>query len=136
MNINSVVTESKGAGVVATPSPAVSQGQGGVGLVKPVVSTTDSANGGMGKESLDARQRSQEIVAREDANRYAEEIQGRLDKMGSNLQFSVDEKTESVVFKFTSKTDGEVIRQIPSEKILELRSKLDDLLGLIFDKRV
>ncbi|MDH3393285.1 MAG: flagellar protein FlaG, partial [Desulfobulbaceae bacterium] len=79
---------------------------------------------------------SQEIVAREDANRYAEEIQGRLDKMGSNLQFSVDEKTESVVFKFTSKTDGEVIRQIPSEKILELRSKLDDLLGLIFDKRV
>ncbi len=135
MDINSVATESKSAGSVVVPSPA-GQVTGAVEQVKPVSSVANTDNGSMEDKSLQARQQGKEIINLEDAARYAEEIQGRLDKMGSNLQFSVDEKTESVVFKFTSKTDGEVIRQIPSEQILELRGKLDDLLGLIFDRRV
>lgn len=135
MDINSVASESKGAGVLVVPSPGGQRSDAAV-QVKPVVQVADTANGAMEKKSLQARQQSREVVSREEAARYAEEIQTRLDKMGSNLQFSVDEKTESVVFKFTSKEDGEVIRQIPSEDILNLRSKLDELLGLIFDKRV
>lgn len=136
MNINSVATENKGAGVLVVSPPAAGQGDAAVSQVKYVVSVSDSGNQSMDENSLRTRQQSREVVNREEASRYAEEIQARLDKMGSNLQFSVDEKTESVVFQFTSKEDGEVIRQIPSEKILELRGKLDDLLGLIFDKRV
>jgi len=135
MDINNVATESKSASVLVVPTPGGQRSDSAV-QVKPVVSVADTANGAMGKKSLQSRQQSREVVNRDEAARYAEEIQTRLDKMGSNLQFSVDDKTESVVFKFTSKEDGEVIRQIPSEEILNLRSKLDELLGLIFDKRV
>jgi len=130
---NSVVRENQGAGVLAVPSPV---GDRSAEQVKPVSSVKDTSNGAMDEKSLQARQQSKDVVNREDASRYAEEIQARLDKMGSNLQFSVDDKTDSIVFKLTSKENGEVIRQIPSEDILELRRKFDDLLGLIFDKRV
>lgn len=134
MDINNVVMENK-AGVPVVPA-SVGQGVVHAELVKPVSSVDYSANGSMDEQSLESRQQGRGIVSREEAAKYAEEIQGRLDKMGSNLLFSVDEETESIVYQFTSKENGEVLRQFPSDEILELRRKLDDLLGIIFDKLV
>ena len=135
MDINSVVMENKGAAVPEAPTP-VGQERGLAEQVKPVAPVAETANDAMEENSLQAREQGREVVKREEASRYAKEIQERLDRMGSNLHFSVDEKTESFVYKFTSKEDGEVIRQIPSEDILALRSKFDELLGLIFDELV
>ena len=89
----------------------------------------------------------QQLQARDEAQRRqgqtgngleqaAEEIQQRLDKMGTQLQFSVDDKTESIVIQITDRKSGEVVRQIPAEEMLELKSKLEKLLGLLIDKKV
>ena len=47
----------------------------------------------------------------------------------------VDAETESIVARITEKKTGEVVRQIPSEDLLELKSKLEDLVGMLFDQK-
>lgn len=49
----------------------------------------------------------------------------------SNLQFTVDETTGIDVVKFIDVKTKEVIRQIPSEEMLALARRLDELKGLL-----
>lgn len=49
----------------------------------------------------------------------------------SNLQFTVDEATGIDVVKFIDIKTKEVIRQIPSEEMLALARRLDEIKGLL-----
>lgn len=49
----------------------------------------------------------------------------------SNLQFSVDEETGIDVVKFIDTQTKEVIRQIPSEEMLSIAHRLDELTGML-----
>ena len=59
------------------------------------------------------------------------------------LSFSVDEGSNKQVVKVTDAVTGEVIRQIPSEEVLKLSERLQDLqldfgtaIGMLFNKQV
>jgi flagellar protein FlaG len=60
------------------------------------------------------------------------------------FKFHIDEQTKSSVVVVTDKATNEVIRQIPSEEVLELASKIDALqeqifgqpLGVLFDQKI
>ena len=59
------------------------------------------------------------------------------------LAFSVDEGSNRQVVKVTDSESGKVIRQIPSEEVLNLSERLQDLqtdvgkaVGLLFNKQV
>ncbi|MEP0356986.1 flagellar protein FlaG [Paraglaciecola sp.] len=59
------------------------------------------------------------------------------------LTFSIDEDSHKQVVKVTDSESGDVIRQIPSEEVLELSERLEDLqtevgtaVGLLFNKEV
>ena len=59
------------------------------------------------------------------------------------LNFSVDEGSNKQVVKVTDAESGKIIRQIPSEEILKLSERLQDLqtevgtaVGLLFNKQV
>ena len=59
------------------------------------------------------------------------------------LNFSVDEGTNKQVVKVTDAESGQIIRQIPSEEVLKLSERLQDLqtelgtvVGLLFNKQV
>jgi flagellar protein FlaG len=59
------------------------------------------------------------------------------------LNFSVDEGSNKLVVKVTDVESGEVIRQIPSEEVLKLSERLQELqtevgtaVGLLFNKHV
>ncbi len=69
-------------------------------------------------------------------NRLAKEIQDRLDAIGGNLQLGLgtDKESSSIVARITEKKTGQVVRQIPSEELLELEQKLKDLTGMLFDE--
>jgi len=65
-----------------------------------------------------------------------DEVNAFMTNMQHNLSFSVDEDSgEPIVFIKDSDTD-EVIRQIPSEELVVLRKKLDDVTGILFDTKV
>ncbi len=52
------------------------------------------------------------------------------------LRFSVHEPTGRTVVKVIDKESQELVREFPSEEILNVAAKLDEMLGIIFDKTV
>jgi len=64
------------------------------------------------------------------------EVNSFLKDMNRNLSFSVDEQLgQSVIIVKDSESD-EVIKQIPSEELVILRKKMDDVVGILFDTKV
>jgi flagellar protein FlaG len=52
------------------------------------------------------------------------------------LQFSVHEDTGQTVVRVVDKDSGKLIRQIPPQELLDLAVKLEDMMGILFDKQV
>jgi len=84
-----------------------------------------------GKGERAARQR----LDREQVAKMVEEAQQRLESLGSSLKLAIqqDTKADAIVVQVSERETGEVIRQIPPEDLLELKKKLEDLVGLLFD---
>ncbi|OPL15671.1 MAG: hypothetical protein AVO38_09840 [delta proteobacterium ML8_D] len=53
-----------------------------------------------------------------------------------NLQFSMHEETGRTMVNVTEQETGKLIRQIPPEQILDLAAKIDEMIGILFDKKV
>ena len=51
------------------------------------------------------------------------------------LEFSIHEKTKEIMVKVLNRETGEVIREIPPEKILDFLAKLWEMAGLFIDER-
>ena len=71
------------------------------------------------------------------------EVEQFLQSQNRNLAFSVDENTERSVVTVTDSGSGDVIRQIPSEEVLRLAERLDELrtdvgssVGILFNNQV
>lgn len=73
---------------------------------------------------------SDEVLAKavESANRA-------IGNMHAEVKFSIHEGTGEVCVKIIDKRNNEVIREIPSEKILDLVAKLWELAGIFVDER-
>lgn len=54
---------------------------------------------------------------------------------GQNLQFSVDGDSGQTVIKVVDSITKEVVRQIPSEEVLELAKELDKMQGLLLNQQ-
>lgn len=52
------------------------------------------------------------------------------------LQVSVHKPTNSIMVKVLNKDTGELIREVPPEKTLDLVAKMMEIAGIIVDKRV
>ncbi len=54
---------------------------------------------------------------------------------GRSLDFSVDDETKLSYVTVRDLKTGEVIRQIPSQEMRSLKKRIDDMIGLLFDKK-
>ena len=52
------------------------------------------------------------------------------------LRFSIHKPTGRTVVRVINKDNDETIREIPPEKILDLAAKIDEMMGIMFDKTV
>jgi flagellar protein FlaG len=81
-------------------------------------------------------------------NSFAEEIndiekvQEATDKVNEIIlhndarhEFQVHEGTGRIMVKLVDKESGEVIKEIPSEKMLDVAAKIWDLVGLVVDEK-
>ena len=64
------------------------------------------------------------------------EINNELEKLQSELGFSVDKVANDVVITVKRKESGEIVRQIPSETVLKLAHNLEKLKGVLLDKKL
>ncbi len=66
-----------------------------------------------------------------------EQIQQVSDQvMGHTLKFNVNSDSGKVVVKVINPTNGEIIREIPTEEIQKLQAHLKVQQGLLFDKTI
>ncbi|ETT65509.1 flagellar biosynthesis protein FlaG [Paenibacillus odorifer] len=54
----------------------------------------------------------------------------------TSLEISIHERTHSVMVKVMNKETGELIREIPPEKTLDLVAKMMEIAGILIDQRV
>ena len=65
-----------------------------------------------------------------------EEVNAFMQSMHRNLSFRVDEDLGEPIISVMDIETDEVIRQIPSEELLVIRKKMDDVNGTLFDDEV
>ncbi len=54
--------------------------------------------------------------------------------LNRGLDYWVDESTDKIIMQVVNRHTREVIRQIPAEEIVEISRRLQQVVGLIFDK--
>ncbi len=59
----------------------------------------------------------------------------KLEGISTEFQFSVHESTKQIMVKVLNKETGELIREIPSEKVLDMVSKMWEMSGIFVDER-
>lgn len=64
-----------------------------------------------------------------------EKVNKTIRALSQDLQFTVDEQTGIDLVKVVDKETKEVIRQIPSEEMVAIAKRLDELRGLIIRQK-
>ena len=72
---------------------------------------------------------------REVVEKAAREIQEFVQKMGRNLNFSIDETTGYHVVRVVNPDTGELIRQLPSEELLKIARDFERLNNVLVSQR-
>ncbi|SUC64523.1 flagellin FlaG [Pseudomonas aeruginosa] len=73
--------------------------------------------------------------SRDDLGLAVSDIQSFVQSVKRNLNFSIDDSSGQVVVKVIDGDSGEVVRQIPSEEVLKLAARLDDVRSVLFETR-
>jgi len=93
------------------------------------------------KNSASTDRTTQEKVATEQLptermEELAEKLQEFVGSLNKGLEFSVHEESGRDVIKVIDRSTKEVVRQYPSEEVLELVSKLSDAAGNFINSKV
>jgi flagellar protein FlaG len=104
-----------------TPAPTVADSE----IVAKVASTVIKPSG-----VNEAAQPTREVV-----EKAAREIQAFVQKMGRNLNFSIDETTGYHVVRVVNPDTGELVRQLPSEELLKIARDFERLNNVLVSQR-
>ncbi|WP_241729903.1 flagellar protein FlaG [Pseudomonas sp. SST3] len=64
-----------------------------------------------------------------------EKFRSQMQRIQRDLSFSVDDSTGDVVVRVIDGESGRIVRQIPSEEILRLTERLDEMRSLLFEAK-
>jgi flagellar protein FlaG len=105
----------------SAPLPAAPQGAPAAAAKAPAVVP----------EPVQQRQPSQEQV-----QRAVESMKQMIETTKPNsLQFSIDNDTGKTIVRVSDAQTGEMIRQIPSEELLEIARSLDKMQGMLLHQK-
>jgi flagellar protein FlaG len=62
------------------------------------------------------------------------ELNAMMERIQTNLSFSIDDTSKKVVIKVIDSRTQEVIRQIPPEETLRIASHISKLMGIFIDE--
>lgn len=71
----------------------------------------------------------------EQVQKAVENLRQAVQSSSANLQFSVDGDTGKTIIRVVDGDTKEVIRQLPSEEVLQLAKSLDKLSGLLLKQK-
>ncbi|MGY4825301.1 flagellar protein FlaG [Stutzerimonas chloritidismutans] len=103
---------------------------------REVSSLSANASGETAPIDGDAKAEEQFVSASESATSAVERFKTIVQDLQRNLDFSVDDSSGQVVVKVMDGESGKLIRQIPSEDLLRLSERLEDMRSLLFKAEV
>ena len=77
----------------------------------------------------------QERVSEEDMIASIEKANKNLNIYDKRLEFSIHEKTKEIMVKVIDQNTDEIIREIPSQKILDVLAGILEFAGLMVDEK-
>ena len=69
-------------------------------------------------------------------NKTVEKLNEKMDMLQTSLKIEVDEDTGIQVVKIVNDETKEVIKQLPPETMLKIAKYIDEITGLLFEKKV
>lgn len=85
-------------------------------------------------KSKDAQAPETDISKRE-AEAMVDTLNEYTDALKTKLGFSLDKEAQEIVITVRNTETDEVIRQIPAEELLLIQEKMEELTGLLFNKK-
>lgn len=111
-----------------TPSPNALQ-------LIPTASTA-TAETSDGKQQQSTQTASSHKTDKQGLQDLVDGIQKDMEAINNTgLQFSVHEKTGKIVVEIVDKTTHKTIREIPPKAIQHLADRMDEMVGMLFDKK-
>ena len=86
--------------------------------------------------SLKEKQGVNVSVAEEQLIRTIERAVKSLEGPQTTLDISIHEKTHDIMVKVINKDTGELIREVPPEKTLDLVAKMMEIAGILVDEKI
>ena len=126
-NIMSI--QSVGAGSTQYAPPVQTPAQNtGAGAVRAAEATPEAARA---QQSAPPQNALRPPPSSEQLNQAVKQIQDVIKQTANSLQFSIDEDIGVTVVKVIDTESKKVIRQIPSEEVIDIAKALDKLQGLL-----
>tara|TARA_R100001377_G_C3190789_1_gene110486 strand:- start:1561 stop:1983 length:423 start_codon:yes stop_codon:yes gene_type:complete len=120
-NVNSQVTTSSEKSLQVKNSPT--------SLQPSVEVQADKVGTEAVTEVKDAEQQNKGLVTSEQLEKVAQKLQDFVGEMNKGLEFSVDKDSGRDVIKVIDKNSGDLIKQYPTEEVLDLVAKLSEATG-------
>lgn len=86
--------------------------------------------------NLEAIDSKKEPLSVDELTKVAQQLQDFVSGMNKTLEFSVHEDSGRNVIKVIDKDSGELVKQYPSEEVLDIVSKLAKATGTLVDYKV
>lgn len=77
-----------------------------------------------------------EEIPREEVERTAEKLNRLMGLIEKRLKFDVHEKSHRIIVTVIDQETGDVLREIPPKKLLDLLSSFTEMAGVFIDKKV
>ena len=77
-----------------------------------------------------------EEVPREEVEQAAEKLNRLMGLVERRLKFEIHDKSHRVMVKIIDEKSGEILREVPPKKILDMLSSFAEYVGLLVDKKV
>jgi flagellar protein FlaG len=130
MNVNTVqkVQEAANATSPVAPSPVVVDAEG--------IDSTRKAADQIRSLPLEEAQKDEPLPAKE-MKELANDLNEYMDVLQTDLGFFINKDlNDTVIVEIKNRKTNELVKQIPSEEIVQIREKMAELTGLLLDKSV
>ena len=77
-----------------------------------------------------------EPISLPEAEKVVEILNDHMNMLQTTLGFSIDKRAEQIIVTVKNRESDEIVRQIPAEELLVIQEKMQELTGLILNKKV
>lgn len=134
--VNNMTMNVQGGSTVKPPQVVLPTQNADKTADKPVsdnVLSMDQAKRAEQKAAAEKQSRENQQVTEEMLKELEQDIE-TMHNVG--LKFSKHDDSGRTMIKVLNKENDEVIREIPSEDVLNLAAKIEEMIGILFDKEV